>query len=372
MSTVLQTEQRLWQELATRGEVHGEQPQHTHTPWAVRCLMGAAGWLGALFFQLFLVGSVFVAARENAVAMAVTGLAMIGLAALLYWRGGGIAAGQFALAVSLSGQGLAVYGMTQALGFTRVTDSAGFWAGLALFEAALAWLVPNRLHRLLSGLGVWIGLAGAVHIVLHGGARHEWVMPTWSLGWLVPVCCALATGFTLAEARLCAAGRHALLEPLADATLLFALAVALVVTGMSHPMSWLGDPEAGRYSAAHWIAGGLATLVLAGFALAECRRLAVAPAMLGAILVGVLAFGALMAAAPAVVAGVLALGLALRRASMPWLGLGVSTIAIGFVWYYTALHWTLLAKSATLAAAGVLLLAGRYWLMGSRTSREFV
>ncbi|AGW92099.1 MULTISPECIES: DUF4401 domain-containing protein [Cupriavidus] len=371
MSTALQTERRLWQELAARGEVQGEQPQHTHTPWAVRCLMGAAGWLGALFFQLFLVGTVFVAARENAAAMVVTGLAMIALAALLYWRRGGIAAGQFALAVSLSGQGLAVYGVAEALSFTRVADSAGFWAGLALFEALLALMVPNRLHRLLSGLGVWIGLAGAVHIVLSGGARHEWLMLTWSLGWLVPVACALATGFTLAEARLCAAGRHTLLEPLADATLLFALAVALVVTGMSHPLAWLAAPEAGRLSAAHWIAGGLATLVLAGFALAECRRLAVPLAMQGGVLVGVVAFGALMAAAPAVVAGVLALGLALRRASMPWLGLGVATIAIGFVWYYTSLHWTLLAKSATLAAAGVLLLAGRYWLMRSRTGREF-
>jgi hypothetical protein len=362
MTSPLRTERQLWQQLAATGAVQGEPPAHTHTPWAVRCLMGAAGWLGALFFQFFLVGTVFVAARENGLAMAVTGLAMIALAALLYWRGGGIATGQFALAVSLCGQGMAVFGLTEALGFTRVAESAGFWAGLALFEAALAWLVPNRLHRLLCGLGAWIGLAGAVHLVLAGNAPKDWLLLTWSLGWLVPLGCALATGFTLAEARLCAAGRHALLEPLADATLLFTLALALVVTGMSHPLAWLGGPEAARIPVAHWIAGGLATLVLATFALAECRRLALGPAVQGAI--GAAASGALMAAAPAVVAGVLALGLALRRASMPWLGLGVASIAIGFIWYYTALHWTLPAKSATLVAAGVLLLAGRYWLPG--------
>ena len=35
------------------------------------------------------------------------------------------------------------------------------------------------------------------------------------------------------------------------------------------------------------------------------------------------------------------------------------------------LHWTLLAKSVTLAAAGVLLLAGRYWLLHGRTGKEF-
>ena len=65
------------------------------------------------------------------------------------------------------------------------------------------------------------------------------------------------------------------------------------------------------------------------------------------------------------------MALALRRASMAWMGLGVAAIAIGFVWYYSALHWTLLAKSVTLAAAGVLLLAGRYWLLHGRTGKEF-
>lgn len=371
MSTTLQTEQRLWRELAARGAVQGECPEHSHAPWAVRCLMGAAGWLGALFFQMFLVGTVFVAARDNGVAMAVTGLAMIGLATLLYWRGGGIAASQFALAVSLCGQGMAVYGLVEALGFTRVVETAGFWAGIALFEGVLVLLVPNRLHRLLSGLGVWIGLAGAVHFGLPRGATDDWLALTWTLGWLAPLGCALVTAFTLAEARVCAAGRHALLEPLADATLLAALAMALVVTGMSHPMAWLFEPEAGRLSFAHWIGGALLTLVLAGFALAECRRLAVGSAMQAAVLAGMLAFGALMAAAPAVVAGVLALALALRRAAMAWMGLGVAAIAIGFVWYYSALHWTLLAKSVTLAAAGVLLLAGRYWLLRGRTGKEF-
>ncbi|MBF6990891.1 MULTISPECIES: DUF4401 domain-containing protein [Cupriavidus] len=371
MSTTLQTEQRLWQELAARGAVQGECPEHSHAPWAVRCLMGAAGWLGALFFQMFLVGTVFVAARENGIAMAVTGLAMIALAALLYWRGGGIAASQFALAVSLCGQGMAVYGLVEALGFARVTGTAGFWAGIALFEGVLVLLVPNRLHRLLCGLGVWIGLAGALHLALPHGSSDDWRALTWTLGWLAPLGCALVTAFTLAEARVCAAGRHALLEPLADATLLAALAMALVVTGMSHPMTWLFGPEAGRLSVAHWMGGALLTLVLAGFSLAECRRLATGSAMQAAVLAGTLAFGALMAAAPAVVAGALALALALRRASMAWMGLGVTAIAVGFVWYYSALHWTLPAKSVTLAAAGVLLLAGRHWLLRGRTGKEF-
>jgi uncharacterized membrane protein len=81
------------------------------------------------------------------------------------------------------------------------------------------------------------------------------------------------------------------------------------------------------------------------------------------LLVVSIAFGALMLMAPAVTAGVLALALALRRASLPWLGLAIAAIVLGFVWYYSSLQWTLLAKSATLAAAGVLLLVARIALI---------
>ncbi len=77
-----------------------------------------------------------------------------------------------------------------------------------------------------------------------------------------------------------------------------------------------------------------------------------------------------MSAAPAIGAGALALGLALRRASLPWLGLGVAAIAIGFIWYYSSLHWTLLAKSVTLAVAGLVLLGLRQWLVHGEPVEE--
>jgi len=366
----MQAELALWQELAARGEVQGEPAARIRTPWAIRCLMGAAGWLGALFFQLFLLGAVFVAVRENAVAIALTGLAMVALAAVLYRRGGGIALGQFALAVSLSGQGMAIFGVAEAIGGGRVIDTMAFWLGIALFEAVLYGLVPNRLHRLLAALGVWIGLAFALNIALSGADRHTWLAWPWSLGWLAPVACALAAWFAVCEARACAAGRHAQLEPAADATMLFALGSALLVTGASHPLAFFESVNMARYANIHWIAGGLTCVVLAAFALSECRRLCLGAVTTGAVIAGTIAFGVLMAAAPAVSAGALALGLALRRASLPWLGLGVAAIAAGFIWYYSSLHWTLLAKSATLAGAGILLLACRQWLLHFGPARE--
>ena len=376
MTQAIQTEQALWRELAARGEVQGEPSARVRTPWAVRALMGAAGWLGALFFQMFFLGAVFVAVRENAGAIALTGLVMIVLAAVLYRRigagiGASIALGQFALAVSLSGQGMVIFGVSESLGGARLIETAAFWLGLAAFEAALYALVQNRLHRFLAALGVWIGLAVAVHIALTDSERHTWLVIPWSLGWLAPAACALAAWFTTAEERLCAAGRHGGCEPAIDATLLFALGAALVVTGASHPLAWLQLQESvPLFARARWLPGLLVGVVLLGFALLECRRLALSFPAVVAVLVGTAAFGVLMAAAPAVGAGALALGLALRRASLPWLGLGIAAIAIGFIWYYSSLHWTLLAKSITLAAAGVILIALRQWLVHAVPAKE--
>ena len=372
MTQAIQTEQALWRELAARGEVQGEPIARVRTPWAVRALMGAAGWLGALFFQMFFLGAVFVAVRENAGAIAVTGLAMIVLAAVLYRRGGaGIALGQFALAVSLSGQGMVIYGVAESLGGGRLIETAAFWVCLAVFEAALYALVQNRLHRFLAALGVWIGLAVAVHIALTDSERHTWLVIPWSLGWLAPAACALAAWFTTAEERLCATGRHGWFEPAMDATLLFALGAALVVTGASHPLAWLELQESvPLFAKARWLPGLLVGVVLLGFAMLECRRLALSFPAVVAVLAGTAAFSVLMAAAPAVAAGALALGLALRRDSLPWRGLGIAAIAIGFIWYYSSLHWTLLAKSITLAAAGVILIALRHWLVHAVPAKE--
>ena len=123
---------RLWQDLAARGLVQGQpQAAQGRTPWAVRLLMGLAGWLGAVVFLAFLLGSVFVAARDNATAMALCGAAMIALAAVLYRRRAAATALEpFALAVSLSGQGLLVYGASQAYGGSRLLEKAAFWGAV--------------------------------------------------------------------------------------------------------------------------------------------------------------------------------------------------------------------------------------------------
>ncbi|MGO4326969.1 DUF4401 domain-containing protein [Cupriavidus sp. 2TAF22] len=350
----------LWRDLAARGLAHGQPAQDpARTPWAVRLLMGLAGWLGAVFFLAFLLGSVFVAARDNGAAMALCGAAMIALAAVLYARRSGTALEQFALAVSLSGQGLLVFGASQAYGGSRLLETPAFWAALAMLEAVLYAVMPNRLHRCLAALGAWTGVALALHLGMTPGLRHFWQSMALSLGWLAPLALALLTGFVWAEGRLSAAGRQGWLEPAADATLLFALSAALVVTGLGLPYAFLFDDGAAHQAGPYWTAGALCGVVLVALVLAESGRLRLRPPVRAIAVAGAALLAALLAGAPAVLAAVLALGLALRRGSLPWLGLAVATLAAGFIWYYSALHWTLLAKSATLVAAGVAVLALR-------------
>lgn len=356
-------DQKLWDDLAAQRVVEGEYVATQRTPWPIRLLMGAAGWLGALFFQVFLLGSVFAATRGNGPAMLVTGLLMLGGAVLLYRMAGEgsgrIALGQFALALSLGGQGMAIFGTAQMLGGEWLVDRAAFWLAVALFEAALYAIVPNRLHRFVVALGAWTALAFALSIVLAGARHYGWVVLPWSLGWLMPLACAVVTVFVLMEHRLAARGQHGRWEPGADATLVFALAAALLITGATHPLAGVFDERGAPRLAAPWLAGVLTGVVLLMFVLAECRRLHVNARVIAAVMAVTLAFAALMVMAPAVGAGVLVLALALRRGSLPWLGLGTAAVILGFVWYYGSLQWTLLAKSVTLVAAGMLLLAVR-------------
>ncbi|MBV8273167.1 MAG: DUF4401 domain-containing protein [Cupriavidus sp.] len=358
-----QIERLLWQQLAARGAVHGEYAATLRTPWPIRLLMGAAGWLGALFAQLFLLGSVFAVTRGNGPAIAITGVLMISAAILMYRLTGHdsarIALGQFALAASLGGQGMLIVGVGETLGIDRLMQTAPFWLGVAALEVVLFAIVPNRLHRFVAALGAWAAATVALYVALGGSIRHPFLAMPFSVGIPGALAMAAVTAFVLVEGRIAAQRRHGLWEPAADATLLFGLAAALIVTGATHPFSILFDDARPWQMHGAWLPGVLLGIGLAAFALIECARTGCEARVRGALLLVSIAFSALMLMAPAVTAGVLALALALRRASLPWLGLAIAAIVLGFIWYYSTLQWTLLAKSATLAAAGALLLAAR-------------
>lgn len=346
----------VWRQLASTGAVSGNMPEPVDSPWAVRLLTGLAGWLGAVFFLLFLVGAVFMAAREDGLAMALCGLGLIALAALLYWRRAGhTGAEQFALASSLTGQGLGLYGCADTLGGARAIESAGFWLAAAAAQTVLYAVVANRLHRFLSAGSACGALALSVAIAIALGEPDRWQAIVWSLVLLAPLALASCALFTFAEPRLAAGTVHRSLGPAIDALLLCGLIGALAVTGMSHPLGLIMD-DATPIAGAHWLAGAAVGVLFVCGCAAECRRLGIDGRHTLVALLAATVVAALMTGAPGVIAGVLAVGLGLRRASPAWLAVGMATIALGFVWYYSALHWTLPIKSATLVAAGIVVL----------------
>ncbi|MEK7695138.1 MAG: DUF4401 domain-containing protein [Pseudomonadota bacterium] len=356
-------ERLLWQQLAARGAVQGEFTPALRMPWPIRLLMGAAGWLGALFAQLFLLGSVFAVTRGNGPAIAITGLLMIGAAILMYRTtsqdSARIALGQFALAASLGGQGMVIVGVGESLGIDRLSQTAVFWLGVTALEAVLFVIVPNRLHRFVAVTGGWSAATIALYIALGGSMRNPFLMMPLTVGLLGALAMAAEMVFVLNETRIAARGTHALWEPAADATLVFGLSSALIITGTALPSEFLFDGIKHLQTPGNWVPGVLVGACLVGFAQIEGARIRCdAGTRIGLVVLAVV-FSGLMVMAPAVTAGVLALAMALRRASLPWIGLAIAAILLGFIWYYSTLQWTLLVKSVTLAAAGVLLLAAR-------------
>ncbi|MGY8527185.1 DUF4401 domain-containing protein [Paracidovorax citrulli] len=325
-------------------------------------LTGAAGGLGGLFFQLFLLGTVFVTLRESPGAMLACGVVLVSIAAALYRRGGqrpGIE--QFALATSMMGQALATYAAADLLGGDEAVESAVFWLGLAAIEVALYLLMTNRLHRLLSALAACAGVTVALAIVIAKGEPDRWQGMAWALAVVSPAVCLLAVVFCRLEAALVRSGHQPRLEPAADALLLSGLAGALLLTGITHPVGGLFEPHR-DIGPGHWLGGTAIALLLAGFCWLEASRLQLPRlARIGIALLAAAA-GAVLAGAPGVVAGLLAFAMALRRSSVAWLAYALPTVAAGFLWYYSALHWTLAIKAGTLVLAGALVLAGWRWL----------
>nr|WP_255581869.1 DUF4401 domain-containing protein [Cupriavidus sp. AU9028] len=353
---------RAWHAVRTsRGGTSNQPP--SGPPWAIRMLTGAAGWLGGLFFQVFLLGTVFVALRESPGVMLGCGVVLIAIATVLYRRGRqrpGIQA--FALATSMIGQALAVYAAADLLGGDEAVESVVFWIGLALVEAALYLLVTDRLHRLLCAMAACGGITLALAVAIARGEPDRWQGAAWALALMSPLTCVLCAMFCRVEARLARQGRQPRLEPGADALLLSGLVAGLLLTGIGHPLRGPLEPH-GDIGPALWIGGCALALVLAGFCWIEAARLRLPRGQRIGMTLLVTAGAALLAGAPGVLAGVLAFAMALRRSSVAWLAYALPSIGAGFLWYYSALHWTLAAKSATLVAAGVMVLAGWRWLV---------
>jgi Na+/phosphate symporter len=338
----------LWERLRANGLVEGDLPDEGQpaSPWYVRVMLGIAGWIGAMFLLGF-VGAGLAFIIDSSAAALMLGAGCCAAAGVLFrnFEGQDFSA-QFALALSLAGQGLMIIGLGQVL---KAEDPPLYFA-VAGMEAGLALAVPNFLHRVLAAAGAAVALALAVvQLSLHGLAA--------------PVLCAGLALIWLDPGRWGGGGR--LWRPIGYGLVLALLMVETFrLLGAQSLFDTGTNNSAGMSIYGPWIGRGLTAAVLLAVAVLLCLREGFAAssritlAAAGAALV----VGAVSLNAPGLASALLILLLGFAAGNRILMALGVLSL-LGFVGhYYYSLQATLLAKSGLLAVTGLCLLAAYFVL----------
>ncbi|MES2102424.1 MAG: DUF4401 domain-containing protein [Pseudomonadota bacterium] len=342
MSIVTRAE--LWQRLQAQALVDGELPpqRNTQSPWYVRVMLGVAGWIGAMFLLGF-VGAVFAAVTHSAAAALVVGIGCCTGAFLVFRaaRDNDFGA-QFGLAASLAGQALIAYGIFSAF---RQESSAVFFL-ICLVEIALAVLMPNFIHRVLSSWAAMIAFfLGLTMLHLHGiapGIAGAGVACIW-----------------LNEARWIA--RDAMWRPTGYGLTLALLQVDAMP--LLHGLGW--SPSSADNGWLYLHASQVGTALVALVLLATVTRLLSRQGYAAGSGIGIASFAATAALvavsffAPGLATALLVLLLGFAAGNRVLMGLGLLALGGFLAHYYYQLQQTLLVKSMVLAVSGALLLCAR-------------
>jgi uncharacterized membrane protein len=333
----------LWARLAADGLVEGDEPaaDRNASPWFVRVMLGIAGWIGAAFLLMF-VGAAFAFVMKDAASALVVGLACCAAAWGLFRRfGDADFTAQFALAVSLAGQGLIVVALAQYL----KPEHPPFYLAVAATQAVLALAMPNFLHRMLASAGAAVALALAINQArLHGLAA--------------PLLCFGLVWIWLEPARWAASGRY--WRPLGYGLVLALLLVETFRLLGAEFLFGKAGAAPGWFAAHGPLIGralNAAILVWAAVEIARGQSPAGSRTLLAAATAAAL-LGLLSIGAPGLASALLILLLGFAAGSRILLALGIAGL-FGFVGhFYYSLDATLLEKSGLLALTGFCLLAG--------------
>jgi hypothetical protein len=337
-----------WERLAAAGIVSGTAPPAADDrgPWYVAAMLGVAAWLSALFLLAFLAIALSDLLR-NATSAIVTGALLCAAAiAVLRVAGIGVFATQLAIAASLAGQALVMFGILE--GSARDAVS---WAVIAVFEAILVAVAPQYVHRVLATLGAAVALrmalgaaavaalfpavVAAAFVAAQGASPQRLLRDSlWG-----PV----STGLALA---LLLVIPFALLDSLFFATRRSALFVGLA--------AWAGTAAV----ACIFVASIGRLLREAGIG---WRSRAGAWALAGGFLLSLAAWPV-----PGVVVALIVLLEAFAAGRRALAGLAVVALPAALAHYYYAMQAPLLVKAGALAATGIVLLGARFALSFAR------
>ena len=339
------TTQQLWQQLQQQGLVTGDMPtlSEANSPWYVRVMLGVAGWIGALF----LLGFISMALNDvinSSEASIICGLLACAVAlAIFRWMNNDFSA-QFALAVSMAGQGLFIFGMLEA--FHSDTSMAGFI--IFAFQALLAVFVPNSIHRVLTSWSAMLAFTfSLMSLGIYGVASG-----------IIAVGVAL---INLYEQRWSA--YDTILRPIGYGLVLALLQIDTVYFFIAELRNlWSSSPS--EFIHAPLIGTSLVTLTLLWVVkhLLDKEAITLNSSIGRVAIIAALLLSVLSLFAHGMVTALLILLLGFATGKRILMGLGLLAL-FGFMsHYYYQLQHTLLFKSMVLAVSGLLLLSVRLGL----------
>ena len=350
------TREELWRRLTDAGLAQGDQPAHdgAASPWYVRTMLGAAGWLGAVFLLLFVGAGFAFVFRSEAAALVVGALCCAGAYMIFAAAPKSDLAAQFALAISLAGQCMFIFALHEA--FSPPDAPAAFLLEVAIFEAALAALIVSFVHR------VWCTIAAAIALSL---ALSQ--MGLYGVGsGLIAAAIAI---LWLEEPSW--APRGALWRPVG-----YGLVLAFLLLPDWH---WLGELMQGRpggpmsIPGIFWVRPVLLGATLIYIAHALSRDAAASPTATGAAIAGAVLVAVATSRASGVTAALIVLVLGFAGGNRALMGLGIAAMLAHLSYFYYSLSATLLMKSMWLAGTGLLLIvmwAVMRLMFGSTSGKE--
>jgi len=341
--------QDLWSRIASAGLTVGEMPvEEAHTPWYVRVMLGIAGWLAASFLLGFVGAALAAVMQNNDLAIMVGFMVIAGAYAVFRMAPRNDFSGIFGLAVSFAGQALVALGIFGRFQHS-ITDAGPYWM-FALIEAALAVVMPNFIHRIVSAFGAALAFAYACEVsgahALAAGVIAASVAFVWlqegRFGKLTSAALPIGYGLTLALIQVegMASWRHS-------------LAMLLQEKPMLGASPWIGEAiVAAALLASVWV-----LLRRGGWGPGEGRTLL---ALAATAVVGAASFKA-----PGIAAGLMIVVLGFGNGNRVLAGLGIAALLFHVSSYYYLLDATLLAKSMVLAATGAVLLGARWVVLNT-------
>ncbi|NKF49177.1 DUF4401 domain-containing protein [Shewanella sp. WXL01] len=349
----------MWQQLYTLDLVTGDKPtlcEDVDSPWFVKLLLAAAGWLAALFLLGFIFLSLSFLLEEDALPF-IVGPGIILAAGVLFARKGNEFYEHLALALSLTGQAVLM------IGFAEHFDTKACFVIASIVQFGLILLMPNAIHRfcsaalagmcLMASMSLWglpylaeaLLFALASYLILTEFDLYKRPLPRW-----YQLFAASSAGYH----RMAVAYGLLFISVLQTCFLVFEYnwikQVSFRYSEAAFTSPWMGD-----------LLMGLVALFITRTILSRYSGIPVTVRAAVLIIIGLLAM--LTMQAHGLIVGVLVMLLGMSASNNLLIGAGVLALVSFMSAYYYWLDVSLVVKSGILLVTGALLLIVRWGML---------